>query len=179
MTPLRVTKPEKHDVLTPHSHASSSPPIPFHKQLATPRLNIGTDKAEAAVVAVKKADIKVFEPKKLEARYKGILLMCFVCYMAAIAFFSIMFRSLFHQHANTHGVAPDGTQVATIATLDTSTETSKGHLEFLQAIGHFKLQEDLVPLLPLNAVKEMLSDNKHILDTIEQELGEIIHDVLI
>ncbi len=169
MTPLRATD-DKHDILTPH--VSSSPPIPFHKQaLATPRLNIGTDKTEAAVIAVKKEDIKVSGAKKLEERYEGVLYMFLVYYIAAIAFFFIMCRSLLCD-----GVAPDvpvmdGTQVATVATLDTN------KLGSLQAIGHFNLQEDLMPLLPLNAVKKMLSDNKHIiLDTIEQELSEMIHD---
>ena len=158
-TPLCATKPDAHDSLTPH--ASSSPPIPFHKQqLATPRLNIAND-----------------DKKKLEERYEGVLRMFFVCYIAAVAFFFfIMCRSLFHQHANTHGVAPD---VPAVAAIDTNTETRNGQLEFLQAIGHFNLQEDLKHLLPLNAVKEMLSDNKHILDTIDQELGEILDTVLI
>ena len=77
------------------------------------------------------------------------------------------------------GVAPDvpvmgGTQVMTI-TPHTNTSPQLG---FLQAIGHFNLQEDLMPLLPLNAVKEMLSDNKDILDMIEQEL-RVIHDAVL
>jgi hypothetical protein len=180
-TPLRAAEPEKYD---PTPHVSSSPPVPFHKQLATPRFNIATDdKTEVAVIAVKKEDINsnrtAATTKKLQARYEGILRMIFLCYMAAIAFSSIICRNLFHHHTNAHGVAVPDTDVLPVATLDTSTETRKGQLEFLQAIGDFKLQEDLMPLLPLNAVKEMLSDNKHILDTIEQELSEIVHDAVL
>jgi hypothetical protein len=152
---------------------SSSPPIPFHKQqLATPRLNIANDdKTEAAVLPqLSKDDIN--SNRSDTKTFEGVLRMFFVCYIAAVAFFFfIMCRSLFHQHANTHGVAPDvpltgEIQVATVATIDTN------KLGFLQAIWHFNLQH----LLPLNAVKEILSDNKHILDTIGQELSKMIHD---
>jgi hypothetical protein len=133
-------------------------------------LNIANDdKTEAAVLPqLSKDDIN-----SNRSDTKKVLRMFFVCYIAAVAFFFFIMlcRSLFHQHANTHGVAPDvpltgEIQVATVATIDTN------KLGFLQAIWHFNLQH----LLPLNAVKEILSDNKHILDTIGQELSKMIHD---
>ena len=114
------------------------------------------------------------DANELEARYEGIFRILFISYIASIAFFFIMCRGLFA------GVAPDvpvmgGTQVTTI-TPHTNTSPQLG---FLQAIGDFNLQEDLLPLRPLNAVKQMLSDNKYILNTIEQELSEIVRDTVL
>ena len=125
---------------------------------------------------------------KFEAIFKNTLRLVFACYSIMLACFFIMCKNAFTPQELADAPVAGGMSVPASAPAGAEdTERKKDIFYFVRQmkhnvalLGEFSMNQDSVALLPLNAVKQLLSgSSEHAFETIHAELEAIDDNVLI
>ena len=176
-----------------------SPPVPFQKQKVCNRdlASNNTNQLVLQAPEVEQKDAKTTEPAepisqmitadggeaKIEATFKCTLRVMFACYIIGITFFSLMCRNAFTQQEVSNVPVLNEMDFLPAPAPDMK---RKDRFHFLHEmkqnvahLGEFSMQRDAHALLPLNGMKQLLSENTvHAVETIQTEL-EAIHEIVL